>query len=63
MSAGTALAILVVAAVTALPPLLTPLDWDRYYMYPVIFVSVSVSIGLGWIARHWRDLVALYTES
>ena len=63
MSAGTALAILVVAAVTALPPLLTPLDWDRYYMYPVIFVSVSVAIGLGWIASHWRDLVALYNES
>ena len=62
IKAGTGMAILVVAAVTALPPLLTPLDWDRYYMYPVIFVSMSVSVSLGWIASHWRDLVALYTE-
>ena len=60
--AGIGVAILVVGAVTALPPLLTPLDWDRYYMYPVIFVSVSVAISLGWIASHWRDLVALYNE-
>ncbi len=61
--AGIGMAILLVGAVTALPPLLTPLDWDRYYMYPVIFVSVSVSISLGWIASHWRQVVALYTES
>jgi hypothetical protein len=62
INAGTGMAILVVAAVTALPPLLTPLDWDRYYMYPVLFVSMSVAISLGWIAGHWRDLIALYTE-
>jgi len=60
--AGIGIAILVVGAVTALPPLLTPLDWDRYYLYPVIFVSVSVAISLGWIASHWKQLVALYTE-
>jgi hypothetical protein len=58
-NAGTGAAILVVGAVTALPPLLTPLDWDRYYMYPV---SVSVAVSLGWIASHWRHLVALFTE-
>ena len=63
MNAGTGLALLIVAAVTALPPLLTPLDWDRYYMYPVLFVTVSVAVSLGWIARHWRDFVALYTDS
>ncbi len=63
IEAGTGLAILVVAAVTALPPLLTPLDWDRYYLYPVLFVSVIVSVSLGWIASHWREVVALYTES
>jgi hypothetical protein len=61
-NAGTGAAILVVGAVTALPPLLTPLDWDRYYMYPVLFVSVSVAVSLGWIASHWRHLVALFTE-
>lgn len=60
--AGTGLAILVVGAVTALPPLTTPLDWDRYYMFPVLLVTVSVSIAIGWIASYWRRLVALYTE-
>ncbi len=60
--AGTALAILVVGAVMALPPLLTPLDWDRYYMFPVLFVTISVAVSLGWIASHWRDVVALYAE-
>jgi len=50
-------AILAVAAVTALPPLLTPLDWDRYYMYPVIFTSLCVAIGIGQIAQMgWRRL-------
>jgi MFS family permease len=60
--AGTGMAILIVSAVTALPPLLTPLDWDRYYMYPVLFVSVSVAVGLGWIVGQWRRLLALFTE-
>jgi hypothetical protein len=61
-NAGISVAILAVGAVTALPPLLTPLDWDRYYMYPVLFVSMSVAVSLGWIASHWRHLVALFTE-
>ncbi len=53
----TALAILAVAAVTALPPLLTPLDWDRYYLYPVVFISVGVAVGLGQLLiLAWREL-------
>lgn len=48
------IAILAVAAVTAFPPLLTPLDWDRYYLYPVIFISVCIAIGIG------ESLHALY---
>ncbi|MGC9396327.1 MAG: hypothetical protein ACP5J4_15900 [Anaerolineae bacterium] len=59
---GTGVAILIVGAVTALPPLLTPLDWDRYYMYPVLFVSVSVAVGVGWFAGQSRRLVALFAE-
>lgn len=43
--------ILAVAAVTALPPLFTPLDWDRYYMYPVVFTSLCIAIAVGRIAR------------
>jgi hypothetical protein len=40
-------AILVVASVIALPSLFTPLDWDRYYLFPVIFVSFFIAIGIG----------------
>ena len=61
-NAGTSVAILIVGTVTTLPPLLTPLDWDRYYMYPVLFVSIGVAVSLGWIVGHWRRLVALFTE-
>ncbi len=43
----TSLSILAVAAVTALPALFTPLDWDRYYLYPVVFVSLVMAVGVG----------------
>jgi hypothetical protein len=43
--------------IEALPPLLTPLDWDRYYLYPVAFISVGIAIGLGQIMTvAWREL-------
>lgn len=52
--------ILAVGAVTALPPLLTPLDWDRYYMYPVIFTSLCIAMAIGHFARAgWGRLVSL----
>ncbi|MBN2393782.1 MAG: phospholipid carrier-dependent glycosyltransferase [Anaerolineae bacterium] len=62
INVGTSVAILVIGAVTALPPLLTPLDWDRYYMYPVLFVSVNVAVSVGWFAGQWRRFVALFAE-
>lgn len=57
---ATGAAILTVAAVTALPMLTTPLDWDRYYMYPVLFVSVGMAVGLGWIVQNFPCIVEHY---
>ena len=49
--------ILALAVVTALPSLFTPLDWDRYYMYPVIFTSLCIAVAVGYTARvGWRKM-------
>lgn len=34
------------AVVCALPMLLTPLDWERYYLYPVFFSCIFFSLGM-----------------
>lgn len=34
-------------SVCAVPMLFTPLDWDRYYLYPIFFSCVFFAIGLG----------------
>ncbi len=57
---ATGIALLAVAAVTALPMLTTPLDWDRYYMYPVLFVSVGMAVGVGWIVQNFSCIVDHY---
>lgn len=41
------LVLLAVGCVTVLPALTTPLDWDRYYLYPVVFFSVLLAVGMG----------------
>ena len=49
-----AVVILLVGFVTAGPSLLTPLDWDRYYLLPVFFTTLLICIGI------WRVLSLLY---
>ncbi len=39
--------LLMVACVSVLPALTTPLDWDRYYLFPIVFLSALIAIGLG----------------
>jgi hypothetical protein len=34
------------AAVMSVPALLTPLDWDRYYLLPVFFSTAFIAMGL-----------------
>jgi hypothetical protein len=39
--------ILLVGAVVAIPSLFTPLDWDRYYLLPIVFCLICLAIGIG----------------
>jgi peptidoglycan/LPS O-acetylase OafA/YrhL len=48
---SASLALILAACVSAIPPLFTPLDWDRYYLYPVVFGSMFIAIGIAWCAR------------
>jgi 4-amino-4-deoxy-L-arabinose transferase-like glycosyltransferase len=65
---STGVSILVIAGVTSLPSLFTPFDWDRYYLFPVIFVSIFIAIGIGislsfmgqWIWVHFKYLMEGY---
>lgn len=42
----TSVVILVVGLGSAAPALFTPLDWDRYYLLPVIFTTVGIAVGI-----------------
>jgi hypothetical protein len=48
---GTSMAIILVGVTTAVPALLTPLDWDRYFLLPVVFSSLCIAIGISWAIR------------
>jgi hypothetical protein len=39
--------ICIVGIITSFPSLLTPLDWDRYYLLPVFFSTIFIAIGIG----------------
>jgi hypothetical protein len=43
------LAVLLVGAAVSIPSLFTPLDWDRYYLFPVYFSTISIALGMGWL--------------
>ncbi|EFO80777.1 hypothetical protein OSCT_1301 [Oscillochloris trichoides DG-6] len=46
-SGGLALlAIMVTGFFISFPSLLTPLDWDRYFLFPIFFVTMTIAIGL-----------------
>jgi len=36
-----------VGCASVFPALTTPIDWDRYYLFPVVFLSMLIAIGLG----------------
>jgi hypothetical protein len=37
--------------IVSFPALLTPLDWDRYYVLPVFFSTTAITIALAWLAQ------------
>jgi 4-amino-4-deoxy-L-arabinose transferase-like glycosyltransferase len=47
-------AVFLFGAVVSLPSLLTPLDWDRYYLFPIIFSSFLIAASSGWLGSIWR---------
>ena len=54
---GTSIVIILIALTTATPSLLTPLDWDRYFLLPVVFSSVCIAIGISWVIKVSRKWV------
>ena len=42
------ISILMVCVATSFPPLLTPLNWDRYYLIPIFFSTIFIAIGIWW---------------
>lgn len=42
-----AIAILLVGGTVTFPSLCTPLDWDRYYLFPVYFSTMCIAAGVG----------------
>jgi len=58
---GGSLVLLLIAFSASAPALLTPLDWDRYYLFPVFFSTVFIAVGFARIiyslfewTRRWR---------
>jgi hypothetical protein len=43
---NSAVVILLAAGTMAVPPLLTPLDWPRYYLMPVVFSTLCIAVGI-----------------
>jgi 4-amino-4-deoxy-L-arabinose transferase-like glycosyltransferase len=50
-------AILVVGAATSLPSLFTPLDWDRYYLLPVYFSTLAITVGIWGVGLYGYRLI------
>ncbi len=58
---AASIVILLCGLLVSIPPLLTPLNWPRYYVLPVIFGTVLISVGaiaiLNWakmVLEDWR---------
>lgn len=46
-----ALVFLLTALAASGPAFFTMLDWDRYYLFPVFFSTMAVTIALGWLTQ------------
>lgn len=52
----TALSIFLAGSLLSIPSLFTPLDIDRYYFFPVYFVSMLVAVGFDWFLRYLMSI-------
>ena len=55
---GPAAAVVLLAGgvFTAGPALMTPVDWDRYYLFPVVFLTVVIAVGAATLPGEVRRL-------
>ena len=56
------MAILLVSLAAAGPSLLTPLDWDRYYLLPVFFATIFIAVGAAMVAGKAYQLLKAALE-
>jgi hypothetical protein len=45
------------ALIASVPTAFTLVEWDRYYLFPVFFSSMTCAIALGWLARQAMALI------
>jgi len=48
---------LLIGSLSSLPVLITPLDWDRYYLFPIYFSTISIVVGI------WKFFTFLKTSN
>lgn len=46
----------IIGLISSLPALITPLDWDRYYLFPIYFSTISIAVGI------WKFFTFLETS-
>ena len=51
-SSGGNVVLLLIAFSASAPILMTPLDWNRYYLFPVFFSTVFIAVGSVWIIEN-----------
>ena len=60
---AAAVVLLAVGLFTAGPALMTPVDWDRYYLFPVVFLTVLIAVGAARGPGEIRRLLAARTQA
>jgi 4-amino-4-deoxy-L-arabinose transferase-like glycosyltransferase len=51
--------IFMVSITMAIPALFTPLDWDRYYLFPIVFSTICISIAISTVIKASPSLLDL----
>jgi 4-amino-4-deoxy-L-arabinose transferase-like glycosyltransferase len=60
---AAAVALLAGALFMSGPALTTPVDWDRYYMFPVVFLTVLLAVGVAALPGEVRRLRGARAEA
>lgn len=60
---AAAVVLLTVGLFTAGPALMTPLSWDRYFLYPVVFLTILIAVGAATGPGEIRRFLAARAEA